>query len=615
MHEDLAKLVSAGKLAAPAAEKLSLLEPGTYCVHGSWGPGQIASWDLAGDRVLIDFEGKPGHEMKLEFAAKSISPLEPSHVLARRVAEPDALKAMATENPAALVKLVLQSFGGTMSIDRFEEVVKPKIVPEGKFKSWWESTKRALRGNKAFVVPSKRTIPLELRAEGISHAEALVGDFNAAKDLKMKVKAGEAISTELAAFPDPATQLLEVVLGLDEAAAKSLRLQPSAAFELLLVRDELFEKVPPLRQAKEAWTEVATLLPQERKSLADIIKSLPVGRLKQLLAIFPTAFGDGWLDESLARLNEASGRTLNEIARFIIDQKKGEELTIYLQTGIQNRSLSFDALQWICRERKGDAYEVFDSDFAPALLSALEREHYDESLKRSGRLQDLVVGDRELLGDLALVLDPSQVKTFARRLWSSPVFDDLTRRSLLARVIKAVPEVQQIIEHPEDDNDGSDDVIIVSESSLEERQAAYEKLIKVEIPQNTKDISIARSYGDLRENFEFKSAKEQQRVLMRRQKVMERELQKARVSDFKDAPTHVVSIGTVVEFQYADSTGNEVVTVLGAWDTVPEKRIVSYLSGLGKALLGKAVGETAAIPTEDGGSRAATVSSIRRFAE
>ncbi len=614
MHPDLDSLVSAGKLSAPAAEKLSLLEPGAFCLHTGWGPGRLTGWDVIGEKVSIDFEGKPGHEMKLEFAAKSLEPLPADHVLARRVADPKALAELAEKSPADFVKLVLQSFGGTLMLDKFETVVKPKIVPEGRFKNWWDTTKKALRANKSFVVPSKRTLPLELRAEGLSHADALLGDFNSAKDLKGKVKAAEAILANLNAFDNGQEPLREVLDALDAAAAKGLRLQPATAFELLLLRDELASKTPELQWSAEGRSSLSSALAQERSAVAEVLKGLPLSRQKQLLAAFPHAFSD-WLQEAFSRLNDATtARTLGEIARFIIDQGKGEELTIWLQTGIQNRSLSFEVLQWICRERKGDAFEVFDSDFAPALLSALEREHYEESLRRSGRLRDAVTDDREMLGDLVGQLDPSQVKTFARRLWSSPVFDDLTRRSLLARVIKAAPEVQELIEHPDDDSDGSDEVLIVSAGSFEERQAAYERLIKEEIPQNTKDIAIARSYGDLRENFEFKSAKEQQRVLMRRQKVMERELEKARTSDFKEAPTHVVSIGTVVE--YRDATGaSETVAILGAWDTDPSKNIVSYLSGLGKALIGKAAGETVPIPASEGVPRDVTIVSIRRFAE
>ena len=127
MHPDLESLVTAGKLPAPAAEKLSLLEPGTYCLHPSWGPGKIAGWDVDNDRVRVDFEGKDGHELKLEFAAKSLSPLVSTHVLAMRVADRAAMTTMAEKQAADFVKLVLQSYGGRMMLDQFEEVLERRV--------------------------------------------------------------------------------------------------------------------------------------------------------------------------------------------------------------------------------------------------------------------------------------------------------------------------------------------------------------------------------------------------------------------------------------------------------------------------------------------------------
>lgn len=40
-------------------------------------------------------------------------------------------------------------------------------------------------------------------------------------------------------------------------------------------------------------------------------------------------------------------------------------------------------------------------------------------------------------------------------------------------------------------------------------------------------------------------------------------------------------------------------TVLGAWDSDPEKKLVSYLSEVGKALFGRATGETVQIRDEN----------------
>ncbi|MFN5639579.1 MAG: GreA/GreB family elongation factor [Akkermansiaceae bacterium] len=68
----------------------------------------------------------------------------------------------------------------------------------------------------------------------------------------------------------------------------------------------------------------------------------------------------------------------------------------------------------------------------------------------------------------------------------------------------------------------------------------------------------------------------------------------ARGTDFKGADTKTVNIGTVVVL--TDSQGaQQTITVLGAWDSNPEKKEVSYLSEVGKALMGLSVGDDAKI--------------------
>ena len=61
-----------------------------------------------------------------------------------------------------------------------------------------------------------------------------------------------------------------------------------------------------------------------------------------------------------------------------------------------------------------------------------------------------------------------------------------------------------------------------------------------------KDIAHARSYGDLRENFEYKAAKDMQSVLARRRTDMEKELDLAQGTDFSGVDTSSAAIGTVV---------------------------------------------------------------------
>ena len=181
MHPDLEKLVSRGKIEPATAEQLDLLPPATFCQHKSWGAGKIAEWDRLNVKVVVDFEDKPGHEMGMKFAGMSLTPIAEDSFLGKRLSSPEELQNLATDDSVALVKLALSSSGDKLYLDQLEELVKGKVVPEGKYKGWWESTKKKLRDDVQFVVPAKRTDPLELRGEDFDPSEGLVQDFNNAR--------------------------------------------------------------------------------------------------------------------------------------------------------------------------------------------------------------------------------------------------------------------------------------------------------------------------------------------------------------------------------------------------------------------------------------------------
>jgi transcription elongation GreA/GreB family factor len=209
-----------------------------------------------------------------------------------------------------------------------------------------------------------------------------------------------------------------------------------------------------------------------------------------------------------------------------------------------------------------------------------------------------VVDDRELLGDIFKKVDVGLARDAMRRLQVTPLFDELTKRSLLARMVKVYPELETMIAGAETQEKAAP--LIVSWSSLEKRRAEHEEIVKVKIPENTKEIAIARSYGDLSENFEFKAAKQMQSVLMRRKADLEQMLHDARGTSFENVDTSRVSIGTIVTLRNAETNNEETYTVLGAWDGDPDRHIISYQTAIGQALLGHAVAETIPLNTEDG---------------
>jgi transcription elongation GreA/GreB family factor len=136
---------------------------------------------------------------------------------------------------------------------------------------------------------------------------------------------------------------------------------------------------------------------------------------------------------------------------------------------------------------------------------------------------------------------------------------------------------------------------------LERRSAEYRELVDKKIPANSQEIGIARSYGDLSENHEFKAAKEMQGILKRRKAELEVLLSRARGTDFSNARTDVVSIGTIVHATDLAASKTEIFTILGAWDFDAEKGIISYLTPVGQALLNRKVGDE--VEAEVGGVR------------
>jgi transcription elongation GreA/GreB family factor len=294
-----------------------------------------------------------------------------------------------------------------------------------------------------------------------------------------------------------------------------------------------------------------------------------------------------------------------EIARLLQDHERHGELKKEIDRSIRDHSLSTDVLYWLCKERNTTTFnDLITAEVFSAMLTALEREQMTSS-RTGGRLHDLLLEDRELVADLLASAEIGVVKETVRKLLVTSVFEELNKRSLLGRIVRVYPEMQALLEG---DTGERQEALIVSWESIERRKEEYEDLIKKKIPENTREIAVARSYGDLRENFEFKAAKEMQRVLQRRQAEMEVALSLARGTDFSNADTNQVSIGTIVTYRNLDTGAGQTYTILGAWDGQVERGILSYQSGISQALLGKKLGEQADLPTEHGTEKVEIVS-------
>jgi transcription elongation GreA/GreB family factor len=603
MDPELDKLVEAGKLTPKAAGQLERLKPGTFCLHKSWGFGRVTEWNLLLNQIVIDFAGKKSHPMQAQYAAENLTPLAPEHFLARKASDLMSIKKVAREDPVATARNILESLGGRATVSEIGDWLVGDVFSEAEWKRWWESTKKLLKASGAFSIPAKKTEPIQLRGEGVSHTDELIVSFRQARQPKEQIVALEQITKFHQQFKEPEKQLQPIVATVENMATRNQKIHPELAFGLVIARDDLLERVPQLSTTHIGLT-LSKLILDEEKRLMTILPKLPSAKEKRVLQALPAVLGSRWIERALQLMQGSHGRMVAQIPRIFSEAGQHAELRTMLERSIREHSATSEMLVWLCSERENWS-ELVTTRLLGAILAALEREQHNAP-NRSSKLYRVFAEDRQLLGQIFADCEIGVARDAMRQLQLSPLFDELTKRSLLARIVKLYPELASMITGAQPQEKAAP--LIVSWSSLERRKVEYEELVKKKIPENTKEIAIARSYGDLSENFEFKAAKQMQTVLMRRKAEVEQMLHNARGTSFENADASRVSIGTIVRLRDLGSNKEETYTILGAWDGDPDRNIISYQTAIGQTLLGHKVGETVSLSTDQGSAQFAIVS-------
>jgi len=584
MKEEFEKLAAAGKIEGRHVAALTQLAEAGCCIHKSWGFGRIKTVDTVFARFTIDFHGKPGHPMDLAFAAESLRPVSKDHILARKAADLDAVRREAAHH-IGLVKIVLNSFGGKATADQIQQALVPDVITED-WKKWWEVARREMKKDGHFIVPAKKTEPVVYQAQETSLQDRLLQDFRAAKGLKARVTVVAEILKAVTDLKDRAAVANEVVAALNPDIASHQRTQPAVALEGIFARDELREAAGLPAAAAAGDISAAQVWLQEGIKLGPLLETIPAAKHHRALESYKQANPERWQDALRNSINYVSAKLAKEIASILSNNGKLDLLKETLARLINQHTANSELLLWFGKERTEDFVDILGPEVFRAMLTSMERDQFNE--KRSNRLRDFILEDQQLISELTSTADIEVIKDLTRALQLSPVFDDMDKRSLLARLVKAHPAVQSLITG---DQPRQETALLVSWESMERRQLEYRDLVDKKIPGNSKEIAIARSYGDLRENHEYKAAKEMQKILLRRKDELEAQFNRARGMNFANAKTDVVGPGTVVTATDLSTNQAETLTILGAWDSDPEKGIISYLTPVAMALLNRKVGD------------------------
>lgn len=113
-------------------------------------------------------------------------------------------------------------------------------------------------------------------------------------------------------------------------------------------------------------------------------------------------------------------------------------------------------------------------------------------------------------------------------------------------------------------------------------------------------IKIARSFGDLSENSEYESAKDEQAMLEGRIATLENMIRFAEIIDDENIDDDEVSLGRVVTFQEMPDGHEESYTIVGSAEADPMEFKISNDSPIAKSLIGKKLGDIVSIESPGG---------------
>ena len=527
--------------------------PGTIVYMEGKGVGRVESVNLQLATLKVDFENIKGLSVGFRAAGTMLEPLPEGHVLRRKLEEPETLESL---KPPELLKTVMASYERALTAAEVREAVSG-LVPTKKWSSWWT----AARKHPQVVVESGKKQAYRW-AESASHAEdALWDEFEGANPrhrLDLLRRAGNQ-DAELRARM--ATQM-------DLDGKKVMNKTPALSFEIWQALDRI-------GHAPDSWTP-ASLVTQSNRPPHLWISELGTRALRENAYRETRKARDDWAQslesaflreedpKALEVLLELLGEDSLETRQRVLDQAMSQPRKTAAQfTYAAEAACNDEAI----RERRG-------LRLLKQILAALSDPNFDDYHARLGVLCDTG-------GTVPRLLDhvqPEQAADAEKAFEEAMGLEDYRRAPLLEAIRLRFPNLRRQEESP----------LYTTADNLETKRGELKALLEEEIPANRKAIEEARELGDLRENFEYKSAR-QSRVLSARATELARQIERASTLDPTTIDTDEIRVGTRVVLE---SGGEErTITILGPWESDPDAGVISFESELAVNLLGNKVGD------------------------
>ncbi len=531
---------------------------GRFFYFERYGVGEVVDVLPSKKEIVVDFEKKKRHFLTINVARGLLTPIDETHFLYMKHKDTVALKEMVEKDPVGLINLILKSFKEPLTASHIKKHLQG-IVQKENVNRFWEKVRKKLEKDKNISVSGKTAKTYAYTESEYDKAETEIAAFNRAPEKEQYTRAEEYAKK----MPDVFEKILPTLI---ETGNRIYKKEPALALDILMLCEDLHVG------ATFSYT-IDKILEQEIFEHI-IVRLHNLEHQRRLLKMIKEKNPREWQDIAKKLVFKVTdGKLLDAIEeelKYIPDKLKDIYYTIFSLPKHYPQQF-----QWILKKiQSGSLQEYLSISFIPKLIESL---NYVKGIKAIiYKILSLKNFDR-LIKDAA----DSDAKRIVETINSSTILEDYKKKDFLKVIEYHFPHL-----FVKESN-----VIYTTEAALKRKKEELERIMDIEIPENKKEISRAREYGDLSENYEYKAAKERQDQLYQKVRIIESELANAQIIDPAKVSTNQVDIGTKITLKNLQDGELTHYTILGRWDTDLERNIISNEAPIAHSLLNKVHGD------------------------
>lgn len=580
-------------------EKRIAFDTKNFVFHRYWGVGIIQKAD--DKQLTINFGKKFGKkEMTSDMAIEALQPLASDHIWVLKATKPkEVLSKMVKDDKVWALKTIIRSYGNNCDFKHIKSELVPAILSAGEWTSWSTNARKILETDSTFGINPNDINMYTVRPHAISQEEKLSNEFKAQKqffariDIFMKYFNSEntdkdsELFTEmfsyftnyLKSFSVVSEQIMASYLVVRKVVAQKPHLNPNFKYTF----GDLFGDIENPREMYLALKDTKNT--SLRQDFLTCIKDLLPNWKDVYIKLFPTVLKGEMLTQLI------DNGSVDAVKKLVVDSF--DEYRIYREAVIFFFKECRDQ-EWF--QNSGISYEKQLITLIH-ILNLIYREianHVDttENRKIDRQIQKLLFEEKDAKREHPRLLDfilQNNLETATRMFTLIDGVTDLDvgiKLDIKNEIQRKFPDFKL---YEKEEKTTTDLGFLVTAKMLDEKKRELEHITTVEMRNNAKEISEAREQGDLKENAEYKAAKERENELNKKASELNEEIGKAKIVDPSTITTSCVSFGTVVTLKNLKTGEIEKITLLGAWESDTEKNILNYRSPKGTQLLGAKV--------------------------